>query len=162
MNDAVNQYSYLVRQVQVDGSWEFEASVREFPDVVVYGQSADEALSLARSVVSESLEVLSSAGLAMPVPAERIEDFSGRITLRLPKWLHRSLSMSAQDEDCSLNQQIVNLLIDQTAFFRAKKEMVQWRSEEPAKKAAPVRSNPHLRVVKSPQYPQTTEWRKTN
>ena len=46
----------------------------------------------------------------MPAPYEPADDFSGRLTLRLTKSLHRSLMEGADEEDVSLNQYIVNVL----------------------------------------------------
>jgi len=41
-------------------------------------------------------------------PPER--EFSGRLLVRLPKWLHRSLIKSAEREGVSLNQHVAALL----------------------------------------------------
>ena len=40
----------------------------------------------------------------MPLPAPGVEDYSGRVTLRVPRTLHRSLALIAENEGVSLNQ----------------------------------------------------------
>ena len=47
--------------------------------------------------------------LKIPEPVLE-DDFSGRINLRIPKSLHRSLAMSARKESVSLNQMAVSLI----------------------------------------------------
>ncbi|PKM44950.1 MAG: toxin-antitoxin system HicB family antitoxin, partial [Firmicutes bacterium HGW-Firmicutes-8] len=41
---------------------------------------------------------------------ENNEEYSGKFTLRLPKSLHKELSIAAQRDDISLNQYILALL----------------------------------------------------
>lgn len=57
-----------------------------------------------------SLEVLQEQGKTPPNPSETPEDYSGRVTLRVPKNLHRRLALAAEDEAISLNQYLVSLL----------------------------------------------------
>ena len=52
----------------------------------------------------------------MPVPASGVEDYSGRVTLRVPRTLHRSLALMAEDEGVSLNQLMVTALADFRGF----------------------------------------------
>nr|WP_283805092.1 toxin-antitoxin system HicB family antitoxin [Lentilactobacillus rapi] len=49
----------------------------------------------------------------MPEPVD--ESFSGRITLRMPKSLHKELTVLAKEENVSLNQYVVALLEHNTA-----------------------------------------------
>lgn len=48
-------------------------------------------------------------GLKIPEPVLE-DDFSGRINLRIPKSLHRSLATSAKKEGVSLNQMAIYLI----------------------------------------------------
>ncbi|WP_371862799.1 toxin-antitoxin system HicB family antitoxin [Lentilactobacillus rapi] len=52
-------------------------------------------------------------GIEIPEPVD--ESFSGRITLRMPKSLHKELTVLAKEENVSLNQYVVALLEHNTA-----------------------------------------------
>lgn len=103
-------YGIEVRRRDIDGELVFEARIRELPDVAEYADSPEEAYELAIDSVLTSAELLAEHGKAMPAPQEPMDDWSGRVTLRLPKSLHRALARTAEMEGCSLNQQIVNVL----------------------------------------------------
>ena len=49
------------------------------------------------------LETKLEYGLPIPVP-ERVEDYSGKFVVRLPKSLHQRLVIEAKNEGVSLNQ----------------------------------------------------------
>lgn len=109
MNDARN-YSISVRFGSFDGDDCFEARVHELPDVVEYADSYKEAYDLALDTIATTAKMFNEKGLSMPAAQEPLEDYSGRVTLRLPKSLHRSLALKAEAEDISLNQLLVSVL----------------------------------------------------
>lgn len=104
------RYNINLRRVSIDGEMLYEARVREFPDATEFAESSQEAYELALDTVEASLEVLQEQGKALPNPSEIPEDYSGRVTLRVPKNLHRRLALAAEDEAISLNQYLVSLL----------------------------------------------------
>ncbi len=105
-----DRYNISLRRVSVDGDALFEARVKEFPDATEYAETAQEAYELALDTVEASLEVLQENGKPIPKPSETIDEYSGRVTLRVPKSLHRTLALAAKDEEISLNQYMVSLL----------------------------------------------------
>ena len=107
---APERYNINLRRVSIDGEVLYEARVREFPDATEYAESAQEAYELALDTIEASLEVLQEQGRPFPEPASVVEDYSGRVTLRVPKSLHRRLALTAEDEEISLNQYLVSLL----------------------------------------------------
>ncbi len=70
----------------------------------------------------------------MPEPALSNVEFSGRITLRLSKTLHRLLAEQADDEVVSLNQHIVNQLSFNAGLRQASKKILP-RKRSAAKSA---------------------------
>jgi len=118
---APERYNINLRRVSIDGEMLYEARVREFPDATEYAETAQEAYDLALDTVEASLEILQEQGKAPPNPSETPEDYSGRVTLRVPKNLHRRLALAAEDEAISLNQYLVSLLAFHvgTRFARA-------------------------------------------
>ncbi|MBN2429619.1 MAG: toxin-antitoxin system HicB family antitoxin [Deltaproteobacteria bacterium] len=104
------KYNISIRKVAIEGSIYFEAKVKELPDIAEYGETHEEAYSLALDSISVTCEVFYEKGRTMPPPIEPIEDYSGRITLRLPKSLHRFLAETSEQDSVSLNLHIVNIL----------------------------------------------------
>jgi predicted HicB family RNase H-like nuclease len=104
------KYNISIRKVAFEGSMYFEAKVKELPDIAEYAETHEEAYSLALDSITVTYEVFNEKGRTMPPPIEPIEDYSGRITLRLPKSLHRFLAETSDHDGVSLNQHIVNIL----------------------------------------------------
>lgn len=105
-----HSYNITVRKAIIDGETFFEATVRELPDLAEYGDSHQEAYELAIDAIETAAKMYADAGRAFP-PAHVPEDrYSGRITLRMPKSLHKRLAVQAEQDDISLNQYILGLL----------------------------------------------------
>ncbi len=115
MMDAM-QYNITVRKGVFDGETCFEARVAELPDVAEYGDSYEETYELAVDTIETTAAVFAEKGKQMPAPMEPVDDFSGRVTLRLPKTLHRALAQVAEREGVSLNQHLVNVLSYYSGF----------------------------------------------
>jgi len=109
MTDA-HAYNVTIRRAEFDGEVCYEARVRELPDLVDYADTADEAYALAVDSIETTAEALAEKGRAMSGPHQPSEEFSGRVTLRLPRSLHRALAEAADIEGVSLNQHLVNVI----------------------------------------------------
>jgi hypothetical protein len=105
-----DRYAITVRRVEVDGELLYRGTVREFPDVAVYENSREEAFGGVLSVIDALRELAEEDGRPFPTPIEDEEQFTGRITLRMPPTLHKKLAEFADAEDASLNQYIVQIL----------------------------------------------------
>ena len=148
MIDASN-YNITVRKGLFDGELCYEARVTELPDVTEYADSFDEAYALAIDTIDVTAEMFAAQGKAMPVPMVPADDYSGRVTLRLAKSLHRSLAQAADREGVSLNQHLTNILNYYTGYAQAAEARNSgniWKSiSQPEKRQNP----PNLRVVRS-------------
>jgi len=120
MTQAEN-YSIVVRRVEIDGASMYEARVREFPDLTEFADSVEEAHALACDAIETTASIYAEKGRPMPAAIDVAPEFSGRVTLRLPKSLHRALSDAAEEEDVSLNQHLVNVLSYFTGFAHAER-----------------------------------------
>lgn len=126
MSSASN-YGITVRAVEIDGDSLFEATVAEFPDVAVYGESFQEAYEGAIATIDSAVFMLTKSGLEAPKPLMPEREFSGRITLRLSKSLHRAVSLQAVAEGVSLNQHIVSILSHFSGYSAPRiEETVGW------------------------------------
>lgn len=105
-----NRYTITVRKGDFDDEICFEATVRELPDVAEYADTYEQAYELAVDTIETTHEALADQGRRMPAPYVPADSFSGRVTLRIPRSLHRTLHSAADAEGVSLNQQIVNVL----------------------------------------------------
>lgn len=103
-------YSIEIRYGNYEGEACFQARVLELPDLYEYADSYDEAYGLAIESIEMTAEALAEQGKKMPAPFEHLEEFSGRVTLRLPRTLHASLAGHAEREDVSLNALMVSIL----------------------------------------------------
>lgn len=158
MNFDPYAYNITVRRSEIEGELCFEARVRELPDVIEYADSAEEAYVLAVDSIGTTFEMLTDKGRAMPVPVAPADDFSGRVTLRLPRALHRAVAEAADQEGVSLNQHLVNILSYYSGFAAGRQaDAVPWKTI--AKPTKPDHSGkPHLRVISSSPLKQASNW----
>ena len=100
--------NYHKRLYQDDeGEWVVE--IDDLPGCIADGKTPDEAVENSREAMRSWMESRTSSGLDIPEPSIA-DDYSGRILLRMPKYVHRRLAIQAQQEGSSLNQYIVSLL----------------------------------------------------
>lgn len=101
------EYGVSVRLVQDGGSEMYEARVLELPDVRTYGESYSEAYIGAIEVIRTTQQIFAEKGKSFPEVEPQEDEFSGRVTLRMSKSLHRSVHGRAQRDGVSLNQWLV-------------------------------------------------------
>ncbi len=156
-------YNITVRRSEFEGEVCFEARVKELPDLAEYGDTFEEAYALAIDAIETTAEVFAEKGKPMPVPQEVADDYSGRVTLRLPKSLHRALAESAEDEGVSLNQHLVNILAYFSGFAAGAMHMSEaseWKtvSRTTGRKTS---SRPNVQLVYSAELNRRVAWQKT-
>jgi predicted HicB family RNase H-like nuclease len=118
-----SKYTITVRKGLFDGEECFEARIAELPDVAEYADSFAEAYNLAIDTIETTAELLTEQGKPMPPPIIPADDYSGRVTLRLSKSLHRALAKTADDEGVSLNQHLTNILNYYAGYANAEKSL---------------------------------------
>lgn len=98
------EYTISVRLEEIEGDWLYVARVNEVSDIVEYADDAETARSLALDSIATAQEMCEEAGILFPAPADTVkDDFSGRITLRIPKELHRACAYNAEKQGVTLN-----------------------------------------------------------
>ena len=104
-----NPYAYniTVRECEFECEPLFEARIRELPDVREFAESAQEVYALAIDTIETAAAMFAETGRPFPLPVRPQDQYSGRVTLRLPKSLHRALASAAEEEGVSLNQHLV-------------------------------------------------------
>lgn len=87
--------------------------VVEFPDLPgcsAVGATEEEALLQAKDASELWLEEYYEQHNSYPVPRETRNEYSGKFMVRLPKSLHKSLVLEAEEEGVSLNSMVNTLL----------------------------------------------------
>lgn len=103
-------FAIQTRRITENGETYFKATVAELPHLATYEDTPQEAYD----VLIDDIEALHASALELkhPFPAPNTDHgHSGRITLRLPKSLHRTLDSQATVEGVSLNLHVVTLLM---------------------------------------------------
>ena len=105
-------YTISVRKESLEDETYYVARIAELPDVEDFGDSFEEARSLAIETIVSAHALCEKEGVSFPQPLEFKDsaDASGRVTLRMPKYLHAKLAQESDKEEVSLNQYIVSSL----------------------------------------------------
>jgi predicted RNase H-like HicB family nuclease len=93
----------------------YVAAIPDLPGCVSSGNTVDAALRGLEEVKELWLEGRIEAGEEIPEPT-KIEDFSGKFVLRIPRSLHRTLDHEARKQGVSLNQYVLYILSERHHF----------------------------------------------
>ena len=121
-------YSLQIKVVDVgDNKVEYVAQYIQFPTIIGVGDTAEEALAEAKIFLEEYLEYCEENNVV--IKNNELEswkaNFSGKITIRIPKSLHRDLYQFAEEDGMSINY-IVN---DSIRAYLSGKALEQTTSE---------------------------------
>lgn len=89
-----------------DGSYFVE--IEELPGCMSEGDTKAEALKMIEDAKKAWLTIALKRKMKIPEPAK--DEFSGKLNVRMPKFLHRKLSYKAKQEGVSLNTLISTTL----------------------------------------------------
>ena len=106
-------YKLPYRMVIIPDSDEdgYAVSYPDLPGCISTGNTIDEAIRNAEDAKKEWIKAAMEEGLPSPEPAsDELDNYSGQFKLRIPKSLHRSLSLHAKEEGISMNQYCLYLL----------------------------------------------------
>ncbi len=102
-------YQKLNYKMEIEFNPEEKAYFVNFPELpgcMADGKTPNEAVKEAIKVKNKWLEIALKSGWSVPEPQPK-PDTSGRLTLRLPKYLHKKLIERAEQEGVSQNQLMV-------------------------------------------------------
>lgn len=108
-----NSYTITIRRETVDGDPMYVGYVAEFPNIQAFEDTFEEARSILIDAIQTLYQVAEENGQSMPSPRKDETEFSGRITLRMPKSLHRQVAALAELDDVSLNQYLLSAIAQQ-------------------------------------------------
>ena len=87
----------------------YVAQIKDLPGCLTQGETLEETIVNLKEARELWSETAYEAGDDIPLPSTD-DTYSGKLLLRMPKYLHRRLVEAAEPEDASLNQYIVSLL----------------------------------------------------
>ena len=108
--------------IHADPEGGFVAEIEELPGCITQGETLEEVFEAIEDARHGWLQVGYEDGQDIPLPRD-IEDYSGKILIRIPKSLHRALAHTAKCEGVSLNQYIASLLAAGIGRESIKKKM---------------------------------------
>ncbi len=100
---------YSVNVIWSDVDEDFVATSLEFPGASGFGATWEEAVADVREAILGILDVMEEDGEPIPAP-RKIESYSGRMNLRMPRSLHQELAIAADRDGVSLNTLILTHL----------------------------------------------------
>jgi antitoxin HicB len=111
-NDNIYDYKVEIIKLCDDDGGGFLATVPKLPGCMSDGETRKEALENIEDAIKCWIETAQELGRDIPKPDEykMEDDFSGKLTLRIPKILHKMLSEQAHIESCSINQLITTYI----------------------------------------------------
>jgi len=117
-------YTIEVTRDKGEGYEGWFAKVMELPGCMTQADSFAELSEMINDAMEAWIGTALEDGEKIPLP-RRIEDYSGRFVVRLPKYLHRELVGVAQREGVSLNT-FVNVALGQAVGQRGKEKTKQF------------------------------------
>lgn len=99
-------YTRLVQEMNDESGHYFYGRILELDGCQSTGDTLEELYESLNEAMEGYLEVKIENGLPVAVP-ERMEDYSGKFNVRLPKSLHQRLAIEASREGVSLNQLVL-------------------------------------------------------
>lgn len=116
------QYGVNLRPLAEEDGGGWLAEIAELPGCVSDGETKVEALENVEKAKAAWFAVSLKKGFKIPEPAVEAEpEYNGRVTLRLPKSLHRKTSEEAKEEGVSLNSYLQCLIAENHSAAMANK-----------------------------------------
>ena len=95
--------------VHMDPEGGFVAEIEDLPGCMTQAESLDELFAAIQDARRAWIEAAYETGQDIPMPRE-LEEYKGKILVRIPRSLHRDLAHAAKRDGVSLNQYITSLL----------------------------------------------------
>jgi len=105
------EYTISIRQLPKSEGGGVLVDVPDLPGCMADGDTLDEALTNAADAIDEWIAAAEEMGRDIPLPGSE-EKYSGKWVQRVPRSLHRRLSLTAKNEGVSLNSLVTSLLAE--------------------------------------------------
>ena len=108
-NERIFDYKIEINKLSDADGGGFLATVPQLPGCMSDGETYEEAVQNVKGAIDDWIKAAKFRGQEIPEPMPYIdeEEYSGRLVIRIPKKLHRELSVNASEQNISLNQLIL-------------------------------------------------------
>jgi len=130
-------YSRVVIPDEESGT--YTAQILEFPGCITEGETPQEAYERLEDVALSWIEAALDMGQDIPLPWSNY-NYGGKIALRLPKSLHKQVSLAAERDGTSLNQFIVMAISEKVGASRFYHHLVEEFDQRLTQSAANIAS----------------------
>jgi antitoxin HicB len=122
----LNYYKSLeyTLRIEPDPEGGFVASIPDLPGCMAFGETKQEAIASLENAKGDWLESYLTNHAEAPEP-QQPSQFSGKLLLRMPKYLHQRLNEQACEQGVSLNQYIVLRLAETSSSKLNQPEQIQ-------------------------------------
>jgi len=104
------EYPYKIEKVSKEDGGGYFITYPDLPGCMSDGGTLEEALKMGEDARISWMETAIELGKNIPEPYSCIDNYKGRITVRVPKSMHKELIDEAKEEGISLNQYLIYLL----------------------------------------------------
>ncbi len=106
------EYPINITPIAEDMGGGYEAFINQLGRYTFVGDGStiEEAIENLNKVKKDYFKSFIKEGIPIPEPEKGDEEYSGKILLRIPKYLHGGLAEQARNNGISVNQHISNLL----------------------------------------------------
>ena len=120
------KYSATINRVKVDEHEFYIIKSKCVKGCVAQGDTLEEALGLFDEVEAECIETAQKYNIPIEEEtAKELNEYSGKILLRMPKTLHRDFAELADNEGVSINQLAVAALSSYVGYARGQKDAIR-------------------------------------
>jgi len=95
--------------VHIDPDGGFVAEIEDLPGCMTQAETLDELFAAIQDARQAWIKAAYETGQDIPLPKE-LDEYKGKILVRIPRSLHRDLARAARRDGVSLNQYITSLL----------------------------------------------------
>jgi hypothetical protein len=112
------KYPFAVFQTQVEDHIFWIAKSTILKGCVGQGESQEEAIKELNENEEEWLNTAQEVGIPIPeIPIEMVQEYSGKLTLRVAPTVHKQAALIAKKEGISLNQYINDAIVAHNSEF---------------------------------------------
>ena len=104
------EYPYKIEKLSKEDGGGYFITYPDLPGCISDGETIEEVLSMGEDARISWIETAIELGRDIPEPYSYMDNYKGRITVRVPKSMHKELVEEAKEEGISLNQYLIYLL----------------------------------------------------
>lgn len=122
-------YKIEIHSLAPEDGGGFLATVPSLPGCMSDGETPEEALNNVKDAIAAWLETAKELGRTIPEPDVQYKtsnDYSGKLSLRIPKYLHKKLSEKAHEEEVSINQLIQSYISFGIGYDQGLKSIIDY------------------------------------